>query len=197
MLEVVRRAEGFSERGAIVDISREFNYGVLLEHSHRIASWLLREERDLREGRVAYPLPRGFHYCAVQWGIWRAGGVTVPPCELHPPPELEYTVRDSQSSLFITDASFLGRTKVVGEKCGAPVATVEEVLASPLSRVPSVEEDRRAMILYTSGTTLASPRGSCAHTASSKPRLLRSWKRGNGLRRTISSILYRFIIFTG
>ena len=39
-----------------------------LKWSHRI----------LQERPVAFLVPPGFHYVAVQWGIWRAGGIAVP-----------------------------------------------------------------------------------------------------------------------
>ena len=59
---------------------------------------------DLNEARVAFLVTPGFDYVAVQWGIWRAGGIAVPLPMSHPPAELEYLVRDSEASIVIADA---------------------------------------------------------------------------------------------
>ena len=59
---------------------------------------------DLNEARVAFLVTPGFDYVAVQWGIWRAGGIAVPLPMSHPPAELEYLIRDSEASIVIADA---------------------------------------------------------------------------------------------
>ena len=79
------RAEQFSERTAIVSAEGSFTYRRLLEASHRVASFLLAGAKDLQEKAVAFIAPPGFHYVALQWGIWRAGGIAVPLVSLRSP----------------------------------------------------------------------------------------------------------------
>ena len=62
---------------------------------------LLAGAPDLTEGRVAFLVPPGFEYVAVQWGIWRAGGMAVPFAVSHPEAELEYTVDDADASIVV------------------------------------------------------------------------------------------------
>ena len=54
---------------------------------------LLAGAADLAGARVAFLAPPGIDYVVAQWGIWRAGGIAVPLCTTHPPPELEYVHR--------------------------------------------------------------------------------------------------------
>jgi malonyl-CoA/methylmalonyl-CoA synthetase len=69
----------FSDRIAIIDGSNSFTYSELLSTSANIASSLLNgQEEDLAGMPVAFIVPLGFDYVAIQWGIWRAGGIAVP-----------------------------------------------------------------------------------------------------------------------
>ncbi len=63
---------------AVVDSQGSFTYNDLLDASSRVATALLAGREDLQEERVAFLLAPGFPWVAVQWGIWRAGGVAVP-----------------------------------------------------------------------------------------------------------------------
>ena len=92
-------------RVAIVAAGRAFTYGDLEQASRRVATALLGERDDLEQARVAFLVQPGFQYAAVQRGIWRAGGVAVPLATSHPPPELEYVIRDSGAvQLFVENA---------------------------------------------------------------------------------------------
>ena len=72
------RAEQYAERTAIIASEGSFTYRQLLDASGRVASFLLNGARDLQERPVAFLAPPGFQYVALQWGIWRAGGIAVP-----------------------------------------------------------------------------------------------------------------------
>ncbi len=74
---------------AIVADDGMFSYADLDAASQRVAAALLDGRDDLGEGRVAFLVPPSFAYAAVQHGIWRAGGITVPLAMSHPPAELE------------------------------------------------------------------------------------------------------------
>ena len=56
---------------------------------------------DLGEARVAFLIEPSIDYVLVQRGVWRAGGVAVPLCASHPPPELDYVLADAQPELVV------------------------------------------------------------------------------------------------
>ena len=87
-IPLITRAEGFADRTAIIAVEGTFTYAQLLADSAAVASCLLDGAADLAEARVAFLTPPGYHYVATQWGVWRAGGVTVPLATSHPKPEL-------------------------------------------------------------------------------------------------------------
>src|SRR5206468_507375 len=93
-LPLVARARGHGDRPAIIAGVGTFTYRDLLDASARVAACLLAGRDDLAEARVAFLAPPGFHYVAIQWGIWRAGGIAIPLAVSHPPAELEYVIRD-------------------------------------------------------------------------------------------------------
>ena len=99
---------------------------------------------------------------ATQWGIWRAGGVAVPLPLNSPRPELEYFVDDSRASTVVGDALTLPQLSPIAASRGIHAWTFDESCARQTSALPdaspAVSTDRRAMILYTSGTS-SRPKG--------------------------------------
>src|SRR6185369_559350 len=104
-LELVTHAEAYGSRTAIVVDQREHSFAELVDASARVAASLLDGRRDLGEARVAFLVPPGFEYAAVQWGVWRAGGVAVPLPIEHPPREIEYLVDDAQPETIVAEAA--------------------------------------------------------------------------------------------
>ncbi|OFW00652.1 MAG: long-chain fatty acid--CoA ligase [Acidobacteria bacterium RIFCSPLOWO2_02_FULL_68_18] len=146
---------------AIVCGGRRHTYDDLDGSSRQVAAALLAGENDLREARIAFLAPPGFEYAAVQRGIWRAGGVAVPLATSHPPPELEYVIRDSAASVVVADPASTGPLAPIARAAGVRFAPVEGLLtvpAAPPDELPHLGPSRRAMIVYTSGTT-ARPKG--------------------------------------
>ncbi len=139
---------------AIKDADGQTAYAELLERSASAARSLLRffECSDLAERRVAFLCPPGALYAAVQWGIWRAGGVAVPLGLTHPPAELEYAARDSQASALIAGAEEAARLNSAAQNINLPLLTAP-LTDAPHADLPRLSPERRAMILYTSGTT--------------------------------------------
>src|SRR5438128_7775125 len=98
---IVDRGSEQLDRIAIVDGEGEHTYQELLEASARVAAGLLEGRDDLKGARVCFHIPPGFAHVAVQWGIWRAGGIAVPLALSHPLPELEYTVGDADPEVMV------------------------------------------------------------------------------------------------
>lgn len=175
VLPIVGRAMAHGDRPALVDRKGRHTYADLLRAS-AAAAGTIREvagARDLEEARVAFMTPPGRGYAAVQWGIWRAGGITVPLCAFHPPPELAYVLDDAGATLVVAHPSHEEVLRPLAEERGATLVTTEEVLglggAGPEgagpggaerepagARLPAdagIDETRGCLILYTSGTT--------------------------------------------
>jgi malonyl-CoA/methylmalonyl-CoA synthetase len=155
---IFERAETFGARTAISTSQGDHTYGDLLDASGRIAAGLLQGRADLDQERVCFLAPRGFSWTALQWGIWRAGGIAVPLSELHPQQEMEYVVRDSQAAHLVTHPDFHDRMQSLAGATQRPLFTKDQLLASEKGALPAVDLARRAMILYTSGTT-GKPKG--------------------------------------
>jgi malonyl-CoA/methylmalonyl-CoA synthetase len=102
---------------------------------------------------VAFLTPPGMDYVATQWGVWRAGGIAVPLCVLHPEPELAYVIDDSQASIVVAHPEYEASLRPVAETRGLRFLTTTELSDAEPGRLPEVESSRRAMMVYTSGTT--------------------------------------------
>jgi malonyl-CoA/methylmalonyl-CoA synthetase len=150
---LIRRAEEHGARPAIIASEGRYTYNQLLGISRQIGLALLGGKDDLQEKRVAFLVPRGFHYVALQWGIWRAGGMAVPLCEIHPISELEYVIRDSGASIAVSHPEFEDKFRTVARDLGVRFVLTEELLSPTIGSLPQIDPARRAMILYTSGTT--------------------------------------------
>ena len=100
-IPIIERAEAFTTRRAIVAPEGTFTYGDLLAASERAASELLSGADDLEGARVVFLVPGGFQYVAVQWGIWRAGGVAVPLALSETEREIRYKIDDTEPAVLI------------------------------------------------------------------------------------------------
>ena len=157
-ITLVTRAMEFHNRQAIVDADGTFTYEDLFEASAAVASGLLQNVGDLREARVAFLVPSGFHYIATLLGIWRAGGIAVPLAISHPAAELAHVLDDSDPIVVVTHSSCATRLREVVAHRRVPLVQTTELLETTPSTLPEVAVTRRAMMLYTSGTT-GKPKG--------------------------------------
>ena len=101
------RAKQFAAHTAIIASAGSFTYQQLLNASGRVAAFLLDGREDLQERPVAFLAPPGFQYVALQWGIWRAGGIAVPLSLFHPRPELAYMVDDTTPAAVLAHPEFV------------------------------------------------------------------------------------------
>ncbi len=157
-LSLINRAELHRERIAIVDSNGEYTYGRLLDASARVASALLGSAGDLKEARVPFLVTPGFPWVAVQWGIWRAGGIAVPLPLGSPATELEFFIGDTQATMLVADAAGAELLAPIAAARGIRLVSYTDAITSNTAALPALDETRRAMILYTSGTT-SRPKG--------------------------------------
>ncbi|WP_052598768.1 acyl-CoA synthetase [Aureispira sp. CCB-QB1] len=153
-LQLIERAQNWLNRTAIISNHKKYSYQELLNQSTHVASYLLNGSEDLKEARVAFLVSPSFEYTALQWGIWRAGGIAVPLCVLHPLPSLEYVLRDTGAKILVVDPTYYDLLAPLAAEEDIRLLTIETVLQSRVkATLPIIEDSRRAMILYTSGTT--------------------------------------------
>lgn len=143
---------------AIISEGKSYSYEQLLKTSKTVAANLLQETRDLNEGRITFLIPPSFEYTALQWGIWAAGGIAVPLCVLHPLPSIQYVLEDTQATIVIAHEAYYDFLKPLEAQIGISVIALESILKENVVQLPNIDPSRRAMILYTSGTT-SKPKG--------------------------------------
>ncbi len=157
-LPLIVQAQQHSGRTAVIDSRGSFSYLDLVDGSSRLAAALLAGRADLHEDRVAFLVSPGFPWVAVQWGIWRAGGVAVPLPLNSAKSELEYFIDDTQASTLVFDAAAEPLLAPIASARNIPGLSSDRVRPRQPEELPDVDPKRRAMILYTSGTT-SKPKG--------------------------------------
>jgi len=155
MIELIQRASKYADRQAIFSNENSYLYKDLLKRSSQIASKLLNGNLDLNGDRIAFIIDPSFEYVAVQWAIWRAGGVAVPLCTKHPLPSLEFVIDDTHAKALIYADNY---SSLIAPLLNKTTGIKEESIRDVPSDLPDVDPLRNAMILYTSGTT-GKPKG--------------------------------------
>ncbi|UCD61288.1 MAG: acyl-CoA synthetase [Flavobacteriaceae bacterium] len=153
MIELFQKANLHKNRPAIVSNGNAYSYEQLLDKSSVVAANLLNKSSDLNEARIAFLVPPSFEYVAVQWGIWAAGGIAVPLCVQHPLPAMEYVIEDSGSKVILVHQDFQEVLQPLKANPDLSVVPLKEVFKKGSSPLPDIGLNRRAMMLYTSGTT--------------------------------------------
>ena len=161
---LVRRGLTFGSRLAVAGPDGDWSYAALAARAARLAGLLLDGRQDTDEARVALLSPPGAAYVAGQWGTWMAGGVSVPLSPQQTPLEWEFILDDSQAAAAIVDAEYadaFGPLAAARHLRIIPAGAPGHDLRSgetDWARLPCVGPARRALMLYTSGTT-SRPKG--------------------------------------
>lgn len=157
MINLIHRADDFSDRIAVKSGGKDYTYKQLLDASRNVALHLLGESESLNGARVAFLITAGFDYVAVQWGVWQAGGIAVPLCEKHPLPSIQYVLEDTTADFVLFSENF--------EEFLAPLESTVDTRFVPMGSInegtgvlPDVSMESDALIIYTSGTT-GKPKG--------------------------------------
>lgn len=157
-LPLISRARSHRDNIAFRTANSSHTYQDLIDRSAIIATALLGEADDLNEARVALLVSPGFEYVVAQWAIWRSGGIKVPICLSATEPEWEYSLTDSEASIVIADAAMTPKIAPLCARLGVRLVTSDEIAITTAKALPDIDVNRRAMILYTSGTT-SKPKG--------------------------------------
>ncbi len=157
MIKLIEQATNFQERIAIKSNATKYTYKQLLDTSKNIAFNLLNGEKDLNEARIAFLIPASFEYVCMQWAIWQAGGIAVPLCEKHPTSSIKYVIDDTKASTIIYVKEFESLLAPLFDTPNIKFMALKE-FEEQEGELPNIDSVRRAMILYTSGTT-GSPKG--------------------------------------
>ena len=156
MLQFFEQAKKHLSNDAIIHDGVIYKYAQLIASTEKFSGILLNNTPDLNEARVAFMVSPGFDYVKTLWAIWIAGGVAVPLCITHPLPSLEYVLDDTQSSILVVSKEFKEVVAPYLQKSTISVIVIEEIndqqFAFP-ELLPSIDKQRNALILYTSGTT--------------------------------------------
>jgi malonyl-CoA/methylmalonyl-CoA synthetase len=167
MLQLIKNALKHKHNQAIIANETRYTYQDLLDASADFAAVLLGDKEDLQEARVAFMVSPSFEYVSTQWAIWRAGGVAVPLCITYPLPSLQYVIEDTGADIIVVGVEYAALLQPLAQEKGLQFIILgeknREILSATKSRKPSglsgvrklpnIETHRRAMILYTSGTT--------------------------------------------
>ena len=154
MIEPIRQARQHMDSIAILSGDVSYRYRELVNAAENLSDVLLDSQIDLAEARVAFMVTPGFDYVATLWSIWQAGGVAVPLCLTHPLPSLRYTVEDSKSTILIFSSEFESQLLPLIQEKRLRTLTLCPLNKETLPhKLPEISLNRRALILYTSGTT--------------------------------------------
>lgn len=142
---------------ALNDGVSQWTYANLRQHIDRFASGLLGKQSDLHEERIAIFMPASVDYVTSLLGIWRAGGIAVPLNIAAALPEIEYALSCAKVTRLVVGISSPAESLTplfsLCRGMGITVVNVAELVSDKILVMPELKIERRAMILFTSGTT--------------------------------------------
>ncbi len=153
MLTLFQQALQHGKKPAIQQTDRTFTYADLLNGSEDLAAELLAGKTDLAEARIAFLIIPGFDYVRTQWAIWRAGGVAVPIYLEAPLASIQFTLEETQAMILVVSPKYSDTVAPLCKQLGVLLISLDNKPRIKRITLPDVHPSRKAMILYTSGTT--------------------------------------------
>jgi malonyl-CoA/methylmalonyl-CoA synthetase len=142
-----------NSKPALVEGDKNYSYTDLNRRIRRMATGLLGGKSDLEEERIAFLMPASLDYVTMLFGVWHAGGIAVPLNVSSAVPELEHALTCAGVTRLVANPKNQDKLRELCLQLNIELKTVEEILSDNSGPLPSVSPDRRAMILFTSGTT--------------------------------------------
>lgn len=142
-----------SDRTALVEGHTSYTYSQVDQRINRFATGLLDGKADLEEERIAFFLPASLDYVTTMHGVWRAGGIAVPLNVASAVAELDHYLSCASVTRMVTNPDHMDSLRELCQKLNVELMTVDDVLVDAVRELPIIEDSRRAMMLFTSGTT--------------------------------------------
>lgn len=142
-----------NEKIALVEGDSNYSYSQVNSRIERFASGLLNGTEDLKEERIAFFIPASLDYVTVMHGVWRAGGIAVPLNVASAVAELDHYLSCASVTRMIANGEYQDSLVELCTRLNIELLSVNDVLAETVASLPDIDLDRRAMMLFTSGTT--------------------------------------------
>lgn len=142
-----------SERIALVDGDNTHTYSEVNARINRFATGLLGDKDDLQEERIAFFMPASLDYVTTMHGVWRAGGIAVPLNVASAVSELDHYLSCASVTRMVANAEYQESLRDLCASLNIELVSVEDVLVDRAGPLPELTLERRAMMLFTSGTT--------------------------------------------
>ena len=142
-----------NDKVALVDGDNSHSYSEINLRINRFATGLLNGETDLEEERIAFFIPASLDYVTTMHGIWRAGGIAVPLNVASAVTELDHYLTCASVTRMVAYDEHQESLRELCDSLNIQLLSVEDILADEASKLPEILPERRAMILFTSGTT--------------------------------------------
>ena len=146
------------DKPALVEDARSYTYAELDDLINQVAKGLLAGKSDLEEERIAFLMPASLGYVAMLHGIWRAGGIAIPLNTASAPPELEHCLTSTGVTRLVAGDDHLDVIRPLCDQNAVTLLSLAACLSEEDRLLPTFSEDRRALIVFTSGTT-SKPKG--------------------------------------
>ena len=142
-----------SEEVALVEGDNEYTYSEVNERIKLFSSGILGNREDLNEERIAFFLPASLDYVTAMHGVWRAGGIAVPLNVASAVSELDHYLTCANVTRLIAGNQYHDSLKELCKSLAIELLSVGDMLVGKPLELPLIDPDRRAMMLFTSGTT--------------------------------------------
>lgn len=162
-LPFLTRMRQHGEARAIHKANKNYSYNLICNNARLQALSLLAltDSTDLNEGRVALLLSSAVDFTQSLFAVWQAGGIAVPLSLTASEPELEYLLKNSGADFVMVSESLKERISTICSELGAKLIIITENTTAKTDEsatLPFIDQRRRAIIIYTSGTT-SRPKG--------------------------------------
>ena len=144
---------GNSKKVALVEDANKHTYSEINNRINLFSAGILGDREDLNEERIAFFLPASLDYVTTMHGVWRAGGIAVPLNVASAVSELDHYLTCANVTRLVAGAQYHDSLKELCNSLEIELLSVGDVLAEEPQELPLIDSERRAMMLFTSGTT--------------------------------------------